>query len=239
MGAFILYNKWKEKQSENNTKKHTDEHEKRKLLSRVGLGGTIAIVMNADGRATKAELEVVKSFLKQHYSRELQIEILHHAKRVLALKRPNTDYYLSQLNLCFNYKKRFLIVEMLYEVASFNGGITTDEWQLLDHIMDALHITTTDQDTMHNVYHDRIGSARFTGTGTINTSENSLNHSYNTLGLKKGASAEDVKNAYRRLAKQYHPDRLAGETDPEKISAYTRRFREIKEAYEELIEVLD
>lgn len=235
MGFYLLYNKYKDDFANPNT----DEIEKKKLLSRVGLGGVIAIVMNADGRPTKAELEQAKVFLKVHYRREMQIDILHHIKRVLALKRPNTNFYLSQLNLCFDYKKRSLIVDMLYEVASFNGGITPDEWRLLDYMMGYLNITKADQDLFHKRFHTRIGNSRFTEGDTIDTSDNSMNRCYRTLGLRKGASLEDVKRAYRKLALQYHPDRLSGETDPEKISVYTKKFREINEAYEELLEVLD
>lgn len=237
MGIFLLYDKYKFQQDHDSNQ--PADIEKKRLISRVALGGTIAIVMNADGRPTKAELEEVKSFLKKYYRREYQLEILHHVKRVLALKRPNTDYYVSQLNLSFDYPKRMLIVEMLYEVASFNGGITPEEWRLMSHIMVKLHITNEDQEKFHYRYHTRIGSTRFNNNDVINTTENSLNRCYAALGLQKGASAEDVKRAYRTLVKQYHPDRLGGVTDPEKITLYTRKFREINEAYEELIEVLE
>ena len=64
-----------------------------------------------------------------------------------------------------------------------------------------------------------------------------MSRCYAILGLRKGASIDEVKQNYRKLAKQYHPDRLAGESDQEKISEYTRRFREINEAYEEILEV--
>lgn len=50
---------------------------------------------------------------------------------------------------------------------------------------------------------------------------------YRILGLKKDASTEDVKRAYRKLARQYHPDLNKG---PEA----ERRFKEINEAQEVL-----
>ncbi|PIN86063.1 molecular chaperone DnaJ [Candidatus Woesearchaeota archaeon CG10_big_fil_rev_8_21_14_0_10_44_13] len=46
---------------------------------------------------------------------------------------------------------------------------------------------------------------------------------YKTLGVEKGASKDDIKKAYKRLAKKYHPD-LNKEPDAEK------RFKEINEA---------
>ncbi len=48
---------------------------------------------------------------------------------------------------------------------------------------------------------------------------------YEVLGLKKGASEEEIKKAYRKLAKKYHPDANPGDKDAEK------KFKEIGEAY--------
>jgi len=50
---------------------------------------------------------------------------------------------------------------------------------------------------------------------------------YKTLGLARGASDDDVKKAYRRLARKFHPD-VSREKDAEE------RFKEIAEAYETL-----
>ncbi len=50
---------------------------------------------------------------------------------------------------------------------------------------------------------------------------------YKTLGVEPGASAEDIKRAYRKLARKYHPD-VSKETNAE------ARFKEIGEAYEAL-----
>ena len=52
---------------------------------------------------------------------------------------------------------------------------------------------------------------------------------YQILGVKAGASNAEIKNAYRRLAKKYHPD-ISVEPDAE------ARFIEITEAYELLTE---
>ncbi len=50
---------------------------------------------------------------------------------------------------------------------------------------------------------------------------------YQTLGLKSGASDEDIKKAYRRLARKYHPDR-------NKEAGAEDKFKAVSEAYEVL-----
>jgi molecular chaperone DnaJ len=47
---------------------------------------------------------------------------------------------------------------------------------------------------------------------------------YETLGIAKNASKEEIKKAYKRLAKQYHPD-ISTEADAE------AKFKEVSEAY--------
>ncbi len=48
---------------------------------------------------------------------------------------------------------------------------------------------------------------------------------YELLGLKKGAATDDIKKAYRRLARKYHPDLNPGD------KALEEKFKEINEAY--------
>jgi molecular chaperone DnaJ len=51
---------------------------------------------------------------------------------------------------------------------------------------------------------------------------------YSVLGASKGASAEELKKAYRKLAMQYHPDKNPGDKTAE------AKFKEINEAYDVL-----
>jgi molecular chaperone DnaJ len=53
---------------------------------------------------------------------------------------------------------------------------------------------------------------------------------YTVLGLEKGASEEEIKKAYRRLAVKYHPDKNPGDKVAEE------NFKELGEAYEVLSE---
>src|SRR5579863_5069134 len=51
---------------------------------------------------------------------------------------------------------------------------------------------------------------------------------YKILGVGKGASDEEIKKAYRKLARKYHPDRNPGD------KAAEERFKEISQAHDVL-----
>ena len=47
---------------------------------------------------------------------------------------------------------------------------------------------------------------------------------YQVLGIKKGASKDEIKSAYRKLAKTYHPDNHE--------TGNAEKFKEVQEAYD-------
>ena len=51
---------------------------------------------------------------------------------------------------------------------------------------------------------------------------------YDILGVSRSASQKDIKSAYYKLAKQYHPDRTKGDKESAK------KFQKVSEAYEVL-----
>lgn len=69
----------------------------------------------------------------------------------------------------------------------------------------------------------------------MNASESpasNVTHALATLGLRPGASEKEIKRRYRKLVKQWHPDRFA--SDPQGFAEATQRLRLINRAYETL-----
>lgn len=55
-----------------------------------------------------------------------------------------------------------------------------------------------------------------------------MRNPYEVLGVQQGASSDEVKRAYRKLAKEFHPDRNPGDKEAE------TKFKEISDAYERI-----
>lgn len=56
---------------------------------------------------------------------------------------------------------------------------------------------------------------------------------YDVLGVSKSASESEIKSAFRKLSRKWHPDMQAGKPDSEKKAA-EEKFKEVAEAYEVL-----
>ena len=61
---------------------------------------------------------------------------------------------------------------------------------------------------------------------------------FTVLGVRREASLDEVKRAYRRLAMQWHPDKVASKgVSAEALRHAKEKFQQINEAYEKIIQV--
>jgi DnaJ like chaperone protein len=61
----------------------------------------------------------------------------------------------------------------------------------------------------------------------------SVDNSYKILEIEKTATDDEVKKAYRTMAKKYHPDRVITENEAIKRGA-EEKFKQVQKAYEEI-----
>ncbi|XVF74761.1 hypothetical protein PTKIN_Ptkin13bG0137300 [Pterospermum kingtungense] len=98
----------------------------------------------------------------------------------------------------------------------FNGGT-----RLRSHYSFACVSSPSSSTCSWRLNNGRVGAYRF---GTVVAASGDY---YATLGIPKSASSKEIKAAYRRLARQYHPD-------VNKEPGATEKFKEISAAYEVL-----
>jgi len=105
----------------------------------------------------------------------------------------------------------------LFGLAQADGAIQPSERQVIARIAQYLGIGQADfqrQELLHGSAEKRLDP-------------------YEVLGLSPSASDSDVKSAYRRLVKKYHPDALQGMGE-DVVKEAEASFRQIQAAYEEL-----
>ena len=80
-------------------------------------------------------------------------------------------------------------------------------------------------------YSSQNGSSGYQRTTNTHTTDKSKY--YSILGVSRGASQDEIKKAYRKLAKEHHPDRFVNSSDSEK-KYHENKMKEINDAYENL-----
>ena len=179
-------------------------------------------------------------------ARERQIEVIKElfnlnesiiVKYILDKKESeeNEDWRSANLTISSDLSVTKRFVDRLFKLTILEDGIHNDEWKLLREIMGKLKFNNR----YFNYYKERYNPLRTEfdesewkeKSSTITYTLASPKEYYDVLGLKEGASYEEIRRAYHDLALQHHPDlpKNAGRTEE-----CEKMMMKINEAYEKL-----
>ncbi len=171
-----------------------------------------AAIMKADGTVKKSELEYVKKF----YVANFGVEGAKHYIKLLGdiLKKDFDVQEVSrQIGRFMDYSARLQLMHYLFGVALADGHADSSEVDLIERIAMAMGLGASDFQSIKAMFVKDTESA------------------YKILGITASATDEEVKTAYREMAKKYHPDKV-NHLGEEVKKAAEEKFMKVNEAYE-------
>lgn len=172
----------------------------------------------ADGVVTQQEVDVIDRVMRENLkltpqARDWAIRIFNEAKN----SNQRFEDFAQQFYSEFGGSEQVLasIIDLLLLVGHADGQLSEPEEAL---ILSAVRIFR-----LEDRYQQLKG--RFSGV------PEDINRFYTILGAKQGDSLATVKRKYRKLAMEYHPDRIQAQgMAPELASAAEDKFKEIQNA---------
>lgn len=159
---------------------------------------------------------------------------------------PEVKETLWWLNLHLDYEHKLQFLDYMVDLAFHNEKLSRREMQLIystGNIFGILHSEVKSILTMrYKFYQDkrkREQEHRRKARATRRPSVNLKKQALQILGLNPNVTDfDEVKKAYRNMAKKHHPDRFHNDSEQEKEKAH-ERFTEINKAYEYLENLLN
>jgi len=171
-------------------------------------------VMKADGRIMKSELEYVKAFLLRNFGPDAAKEASLYLRELLK-KDVDIGSVGAQVRSYMNYDSRIQLLHFLAGIAQADGIVSPEELVILRKIAAAIGISLRESEAIFAMF------------------DNGTDAAYRILEIDRSATDEEVKRAYKKLAAQHHPDKVASlGYDVQK--AAEERFKKISEAYEKI-----
>ena len=118
-----------------------------------------------------------------------------------------------QIGQYMDYASRLQLLHYLFGIAQADGAVSQPEIDIIDSISAAMGLGNADFQSIKAMF--------------VKDTDNA----YVILGIQKSASDEEVKMAYREMAKKYHPDKVAHLGEEVKKAA-EEKFRNVNDAYD-------
>lgn len=183
----------------------------------------MAYIIRADGKVMHSEMEFVRNFLRNNFGEgavaqgeQILIKLFNEQKRQGTYNYRNTvNQCCQQIAMNMQYAERLQLLSFLSAISKADGRVTNDEVLAIRECAQWMQISKSDVESMFN-----LGG-------------NTLEEAYKVLGVSPDATDDEVRKAYRKLALQHHPDRVA--TLGEDIRrAAEQKLQKINEAKERI-----
>ena len=182
-----------------------------------------AYVIRADGRVMHSEMELVRNFLKQNFGEQamkqgndILLKIFDEEK-----KQGRDSFKRTIRQACFeasqhlDYGGRLQLMNFLVMIAQADGSVDNTEIMALKELAGWMQVPVQEVESMLHL------------GGTC------IDDDYKVLGVTPQATDEELKRAYRKLALEHHPDRVAKLGDDVRRAA-EKKFQEINAAKERI-----
>jgi DnaJ like chaperone protein len=172
-----------------------------------------SLVIKADGKVNEAELVYVRNHFKRMYGEARAANAFKLFKGVIKNNQISTRQVCLQIRQNITHASRLQLVHFLFGIAKADGFVSSKEVEVIKTIAGYLGVSSYDFESIKAMFYDSSDS------------------SYRILGIEKTATDLEVKKAYRKMAKKYHPDKLQHLGDQLKKGA-EEKFKEVQKAYD-------
>ncbi len=173
-----------------------------------------AAVMKADGKVLKSELNYVKQFYIQQFGANKAAQQMRVLKDLL--NQPIDIRSMGHsIRYQMQYHGRLQLLHYLFGIAKADGHISSTEVNEIQRIASYLGINSPDFTSIKAMFVRETGG------------------DFKILEISPDASDDEIKSAYRKMAKKYHPDKVASLGEEVRKNA-EEKFRSVQEAYENL-----
>lgn len=181
----------------------------------------VAVVMTKIAMLSGPVKPVSRVIIKKFFLRNLsysEAELGFIDKVVDETQKVNPDLEPIVSQYCKACRNHYtaLLLALAYQVALVEGDLTDDVQKELNQLSGFLKLSYERHDSIRDKY-----------------CLEALKTPYTILEVSSGATNEEIKKAYRQMAMQYHPDKMAHLGEAQAQEAHLR-FLEIMEAYQEL-----
>lgn len=172
-----------------------------------------SVVIKADGNVTQSELDYVRQYFLSTYGKDKANAIFRTFNEVIKKREISAARICAYLNQRTRYEVRLQLLHFLFGIAQSDGSIRPLEIEKIKEIAGYLNVGMIDFESIKAMFIKSADTA------------------YKILEIERSVSDEEVKKAYRTMAKKYHPDRVITDNEAIKKGA-EEKFKEVQKAYE-------